>query len=222
MKQSVLILSAAILALAGCGASETAAAPSGERGSFELPNDHAIGNPNAPVTVVEYASVSCGACANWHTTVYPDFKEKYIDTGEVRFVLREFPAGNPQLFLAGSMIANCADDKTPGAFFDNVKLQFERQGEIFNYAQNAPAQLRDQYAFIASEGGLSEAEMEACLADDEVRADMETRSQSGIDLGITGTPAFVINGEVRRGIFELEDFDAAIAQAKGDTSSADG
>ena len=204
---------AATLAVAACsdGAGTAAAAP-GERSSFELPNDHAIGSPDAPVTIVEYASVSCGACASWSNTVYPELKDKYIDTGKVRFVLREFPAGNYQLFLSGSMIANCADDKSPGAFFDNVKLQFERQNEIFRYAQQAPEQLRDQYFYIAEQGGLSQEEAIACLSNEDVQADMETRIQSGYDLGVSGTPAFFINGE-KTDARTLEEFDEAIEAA---------
>ena len=213
MKRTALILSSALL-LAACGESaETATAASGERSGFELPNDHAIGSVDAPVTVIEYASVSCGACANWTNTVYPEFKEKYVDTGEVRYVLREFPAGDSRLFQAGSMLANCADDKREGAFFDSVKLQFERFDDIMNTARNAPQSLRDQYVYIAKETGLSEEEMEACLADTDVLDDMQTRIQAGMDAGVSATPTFFFNGEKVKA-FTLEQFDEAIAAAK--------
>lgn len=215
MRTSLMILSALALSasLAACGDSATAPA-TGERSSFELENDHAVGRADAPVTIVEYASVSCGACASWHNEVWPEFKDKLVDTGKVRFVLREFPTGEPNLFKAGSMIANCADDKRPGAFFDSVKLQFERQGEIFRYAQQAPGQLRDQYVFIAGEGGLSEDEMLACLTDADVEADMETRIQAGYDAGVGGTPAFFING-VKSDARTAEEFIEAVAEITG-------
>ena len=213
MTRIALILSTALLAAACSDAGETATVTSGERSSFELPNDHALGSADAPVTVVEYASVSCVACANWSNTVYPDFKERYIDTGEVRYVLREFPAGDPRLFQAGSMLANCADDKRPGAFFDSVKLQFERFDDIMNTARTAPQSVRDQYVYIAKQTGLSEDEMEACLADETVRADLETRIQAGSDAGVNATPTFFVNGTKVKA-FKIEDFETAIAAAK--------
>ena len=208
--------------LAACGDADTtttATAASGERSSFELPNDHAIGSADAPVTIVEYASVVCGACANWSSTVYPELKSKYIDTGDVRFVFREFPTNPIQLFDAGVMIANCADDREPGAFFDSVKLQMERQSEILAYAAQDPAALRDQYIFLAKEGGMNAEEMEACLANEEIREEYQERTQTGYDIGISGTPNFLINGEYVKGIFTIEDFDAAIAEAKASAAS---
>lgn len=218
MKLQHLILASALTAgLAACSDSGTAVATTGERSSFELANDHAVGSADAPVTVVEYASVTCSHCANWSNTVYPAFKEKYVDTGKVRYVFREFPTPPEALADAGFMIANCADDKRAGAFMDNVKLQFERQADILRTAQLAPDQLRDQYVYLAKEGGLSEEEMEACLADQTVREDYITKVQSGLDAGITGTPAFLVNGEKVKA-FTLEDFDDAIANATGGTA----
>ena len=213
---------ASILALAACGSADdavtTAAAESGERSAVELPTDRAEGDAGAPVTVIEYASVSCGACGNWANTVYPEFKERFIDTGEVRYIFREFPAGNQQLFMTGSIIANCADRKNPGAFLPNIKLQFERQNEIFRYAQQAPEQLRDQYFFIAEQGGLSEEETLQCLTEDAdaIREEMEERWQLGFDAGVTGTPGFIVNGVYKPGLFEIDEFEAAIAEAKGE------
>jgi len=82
--------------------------------------DHAIGNPDAKVTVVEYASVTCGHCANWHTSVYPEFKAQYVDTGKVRYVFREFPTPPQRLAHTGFLIANCADENK---FFDNISMK---------------------------------------------------------------------------------------------------
>jgi len=218
-KLARLILPVAAVAFAACGDKDTEFG--GGQGAYEVEGDFALGNPEADVTVVEYASVSCGACGNWANTVYPDFKEKHIDTGEVRYVFRPFPAGNPQLYVAGTAIAICADEKTPGNFFPNIKLQFEKQEEIFRYAQLAPEQLRDQYAFIAKEGGLTETEMEECLSNDAVRARMESLSQLGYDAGVGGTPGFVVNGAYERGTFSLEQLDAQIAKARGEESAAE-
>jgi len=215
MTKRFLFLAAATL-LAACGdtATNTPMAASDGRTAFEIETDHAIGSVDAPVTVVEYASVVCGACSNWANTVYPDFKAKYIDTGDVRYVFREFPTNPIQLFDAGVMIANCADDKTPGAFFDSIKLQMERQSEILAYASQDPAALRDQYVFLAKEGGMSEDEMTACLANESVREEYQARIQTGYDIGVAATPTFIINGELKKGVFTVEDFDTAIAEAK--------
>src|SRR5262249_61306086 len=72
--------------------------------------DLVLGNADAPITVVEYASMTCGHCAHFHTTVFPTLKEKYVDTGKVRFIMREFPLDN--LAAAAAMLARCAGDRT--------------------------------------------------------------------------------------------------------------
>ena len=210
----------AAIALAACGGGDTAIASGGERGVYELANDYGEGSLDAPVTVVEYASVSCGACANWANTVYPDFKDTYVDTGEVRYIFRPFPASDPTIYAVGTKIALCAGAKDPDAFLENIKLQMEKQSEIFRYAQLAPEQLRDQYAFIAKQGGLSEDEMETCLASPEVNDELQERQQVGLDLGIGSTPTFVINGEIVKA-FKMEDFAPLIEAAKSGGGDGD-
>ena len=108
-------LSIAALALSSCG-DKNSAKPNASNGAaievdisqFEREADFAIGSETANVALVEYASVSCGHCANWHSTVYPDFKKKYIDTGKVRYIFRTFPTAPIQLADAGHKIAMCA------------------------------------------------------------------------------------------------------------------
>lgn len=190
-------------------ATETAATNS-ERTAFERSDDHAIGNPNAAVTVVEYASVSCGACANWHQTVYPDFKQKYVDTGKVRYVFREFLAGQAQMADAGFMIALCAaDDK----YFQNIKLQFDRQAQMFEFAQRG--QLREAYINLAKASGLSEDGFIDCMKNEDLREQYMDRMQSGVDAGVTGTPSFFINGE-KHAVFTLETIEAVILPLLGE------
>ena len=93
-----------------------------------------LGDPAAPVTVVEYASLTCPHCARFHTEVLPEFKKKYIDTGKVYFVFREFPLD--QLSLAAFMLARCA---APGGYFPMVELLFTRQQEWAFVENPAPA-----------------------------------------------------------------------------------
>lgn len=209
------LIGASIVALSACGGGGgTSNAVSGG-GDYETEGDHAIGNPDAAVTVVEYASVVCGACANWHNNVYPEFKAKYIDSGLVRFVFREFPTSPENLARAGFLIANCVPEDR---FFDNISLQFKRQTQIFAAAGNGT--VRNEYINIAKAGGLSEAEFEACLTNEDEIKRYEDVVKAGIDAGVSSTPTFFVNGEKGTGtnLFLLEDFDAALAPLLGDDS----
>lgn len=201
------VLGFAALGLVACGGDDTATKSSGnlERSQYELAGDHAIGDPNAPITVVEYASVTCGACANWHAAVYPELRKKYIDTGKVRFVFREFPTPPENLATVGFLIANCAaEDK----FFQNISLQFERQRELINSAREGRA--RAEYEALAKVAGLSTAEYEACLKDEDERAKLDAVIREGRERGISSTPSFIING-VQEKVFTLEQFEEKFA-----------
>ena len=95
--------------------------------------DLIIGNADAPITVVEYASMTCGHCANFHTNVFPTLKEKYVDTGKVRFIMREFPLDN--LAAAASMLARCAGE---GKAFPLISALFAKQDD-WAFVQGRPA-----------------------------------------------------------------------------------
>lgn len=221
--KALFLAGATAFALAACGGDKTSPASSNPdaRSSYELPDDHAIGNVNAKATIVEHASVVCGACANWHNTVYPDLKKKYIDSGLVRFVFREFPTSPETLAQAGFLIANCAGEDR---FFDNISLQFKRQPQIFDAARKGS--VKDEYIAIAKAGGLSEADFEACLVNEEEIARYETIVKHGIDAGVTGTPTFFINGEKEdrtdsgMKVFTLESFDEILRPILGEDAPA--
>lgn len=188
-KLTALTLATAVL-VSACGDSGVKSTASAGTSAFEVAGDHAIGNPDAKVTLVEYASVVCGHCASWHEGVYPEFKKNYIDTGKVRYVFREFPTAPETLARTGFLIANCADETK---FFDNISLQFKQQKQVFQAARDGKA--REIYTNIAKSAGLSEAEFEACLSNQEEIDRYEAVVQGGIDAGVTGTPAFFLNGE---------------------------
>ncbi len=200
--------------LTACGGGETttstnAPAASGERSEYERPDDHAIGNPNAAVTVIEYASVSCYACGVWHNTVYPEFKKKYIDTGKVRFIFREFMASDPTMAHTGFSLALCVpEDK----YFQNIDQQFKKQEQFFEFARRR--QLREAYIAFAKQSGLSEEEFISCITNPEIREAYMSRMQEGLDIGITGTPGFVVNGQKVGS--SLEDLEAAILPLLGE------
>lgn len=227
IRTSLLIGTAALLA--ACGNAEPTAdattpsatttategnatvAPTAERTSFERPDDHAIGRVDAPLVVVEYASVTCPGCAYWHQTVYPDFKARYIDTGKVRFVFREFLTGNPQLAEAGFKIALCADSDN---YFKNIKLQFDRLQQISQMAQAGNA--RTAYINLAKASGLSEEEFATCMANEAHRDLINSKMEQGFDEGVTGTPAFFINGKPAK-IGSVEAMDEVLMGLLGET-----
>ncbi|MDB2437930.1 DsbA family protein [Hellea sp.] len=187
------IVGVAALTLVACGSNETTSSTptvGGSTSEYLLPNDHVTGSPDAPVTLVEYASVACSACAGWHNQVYPEFKKKYVDTGKVRYVFREYVTGVPEYADAGFMIALCAPEEN---YFKNISFQFKRFSQIMKMGQQGKA--RDAYIGIAKSAGLSEDEFVTCLQNTTLRDEYKAKMQTGVDMGVGSTPAFFINGE---------------------------
>ncbi len=190
-----------IAALASLASAAAAAAPA----SPPARDDMSLGNPKAKVTVVEYASVGCPHCAVWGTTVFPEFKKAYIDTGKARFVYREMLTGNTTLAAAGFLTARCAG---PTKYFQVVDGVYRAQAEI--------AQTGDGYAplvKIAKDAGLTEDQFNACLKDPAQVAALEARDKRAEADGVTGTPTFKVNGKTVEGEVSLEALGAAIAHA---------
>ncbi len=214
--KTTLLISATALVLTACSDKGTSTSKStdGKRTSYELPTDHALGNPDALVTVVEYASVTCGACANWHETVWPDFQAKYVDTGKVRFIYREFPTGNVSLANVGHLLANCAG---PDKFFGMIGVQMKRQRQILSAGSNVKA----EYVALAKSAGMSEADFDACMSNQEQTERLQSVLDGGINAGVTGTPTFFINGEKYNTnvVYSVEDFDKIIAPLLGEPVS---
>lgn len=169
---------AALATVAGCSPKSTGGSADG---------DMALGaGPDAKVTVVEYASITCGHCAVWNEQVWPEFKAKYVDNDKVRFVFREFPTPPQDVAVAGFLIARCAgDDK----YFDVVHDIMASQAEWM-----AGVQPRVSLNRIGQAAGLSPAQIDACVRDKDAIAAMEKRIQTAIGAGISGTPAFFVNG----------------------------
>ncbi len=148
--------------------------------------DITVGKADAPVTIVEYASMTCGHCANFHTKVLPTLKQKYIDTGMVRLVLREFPLDN--LAAAASMLTRCAG---PEKTYDLAAKLFAEQ-EVWAFGTSkVPALLK-----IAEGSGFTKDSFDKCLKDEKLLENIKaTRDKANKSYGVNSTPTFFINGK---------------------------
>ena len=167
-----------------------------------LPVDHVLGDPKAPVTIVEYASLTCSHCAHFHIQILPDLKKKWIDTGKVKLVYRDFPLD--QVAVKAGQIAECAGkDK----YFGVLDIIFRSQPQ---WAAGA-----DPIAELAKPlriAGLGETEIKACLANDAMLNAVLNDYRSGETLGVNATPTLFIGGQLYRGSRSVEDIDAALAK----------
>jgi protein-disulfide isomerase len=163
--------------------------------------DQVLGAENAPVTIIEYASMTCPHCSHFHKTVYPDLKKKYIETGKVRFIFREFPLD--PLAAAASMLARCAGkDK----FFPLIEAFFDAQSE---WVVQKP--LQPMFA-IAKQAGFTQQSFDECLANQQMLSGIEeSRTRAAQKLNVNSTPTFFINGKIHRGALTVEELDKQIA-----------
>jgi protein-disulfide isomerase len=165
----------------------------------QLP-DMALGKADAPVTIVEYASMTCPHCAHFAETTLPTIKTNYIDTGKARLILREFPF-DPRA-EAGFMLARCSGDK----YFPMVDVLFEQQ-QTWAAAQDARSALLQ----LSRLAGFSEDSFQRCLTDqkllDQIRS---VRDRGTNDFGVDSTPTFFINGKVYKGAMTVEEMSAVI------------
>jgi protein-disulfide isomerase len=175
-----------------------------------LPDDMDLGNPQAKVTVVEYASVGCPVCAKWQKEVYPAFKAKYVDTGKVHYIFREMlVGGGPEIAVAASgfLVARCAGKDKYFAVNDAI---FKNQEQAFQ----AP---RETLTDIAKSVGMTEDGFNKCINDETALKALNDRVErhNRVD-HVNSTPTFVINGKAMEpGYHTLEEVDAAIKAAGG-------
>lgn len=169
-----------------------------------VPDEMSLGNPRAPVTVVEYASLGCPHCAVWARDVFPAFKKTYIDTGKVRFVLKEMLFGNSTLAAAGFMTARCAG---PAKYFQVVDAIFDQQAQIEEGGVKAMLK-------VAQAAGLTEDQFKACLQNQAALDTLQTRTDRYVsDDKITGTPTFVIGKQKLEGDQTMAQLATAIDAA---------
>ncbi len=163
--------------------------------------DMVMGDPAAKVTIVEYSSMTCPHCANFHENTLPGLKEKYIDTGKVKLVFREFPF-DPRA-AAAFMLARCAPE---GQYFPMVDVLYKQQ-QVWASAVDARVPMLQ----IAKLAGFTQESFEACLKNqellDKVRAVFDKAAK---DYGVESTPTFFINGEKHTGALSLEEMSKII------------
>jgi len=164
--------------------------------------DIAIGSAKAPVTITEYSSMSCPHCAAFGQNVFPMLRSKYIDTGKVRFVFREFPLDIKA--AAASILARCAGKGDSEKYLGAVETLFKLQERLM-------AQTKDTLIYVGKLHGLSEQEVETCEKDqaqfDKLNADQRYAHQ---ELKVTSTPTFFLNGVRLQGSMSFEELEERI------------
>lgn len=163
-----------------------------------LKSDHVMGKSTAPIIMVEYASLSCPHCAHFSNSVLPELEKKYIDTGKLRYILRQFPLNEPA--LKGAMLVDCVGDQSDEKYYIFSKVLFDAQNKWAfdnNYMEGLET--------IANVGGLSKGEFMGCInnTDREMKV-LKAKKTATDELGVPHTPYIFINGEVYEGDRSLE------------------
>ena len=157
-----------------------------------------MGDDKAPVTVIEYASMTCPHCAHFQETTFPELKKRYIDTGKVRYIFREFPLDN--LAAAAFMLARCAGKDDKDKYFALIDTLFKQQRQWAVEKPLAPL------LAIAKQAGFTEESFKACLANQQVLDGIESVRKRAVDtFKVQSTPTFFINGTSYPGALSIED-----------------
>lgn len=165
-------------------------------------NDNIVGDVNAPITLVEYSSMTCPHCANFHQLTVPELKKKYIDTGKVRYVIREFPLD--RVAFAAAALARCAGEKK---FFPFVELLFSQQ-ERWVRGPGSPA---PRLFKMAKQAGFDQDSFNACMRNKDVSDRIEKVMAKGRDEHkVTSTPTLFLNGIKLEGENSLAEIEKAM------------
>jgi protein-disulfide isomerase len=166
------------------------------------PNDHVMGDPNAPITLLEYASLTCPHCAAFHTQILPEIKKKWIDTGKVKLVYRDFPLD--QVAAKAAQIAECAPKDR---YFGVIDLIFRGQQQ-WATASDPISELGKPLRIA----GLGEKEIKDCLANDAKANEVIADYKGGEVLGVNSTPTLFIDGKQYQGARSVDELDATFAK----------
>jgi protein-disulfide isomerase len=164
--------------------------------------DMALGSATAPITIVEYSSLTCPHCAAFAENVLPMLQSKYIDTGKVRFVSREFPLESKA--AAASMLARCAAGGDASKFFDATMMLFRQQQDLIEHTT-------DTLTAVGGKFGMSQAAVESCVKDDAALDKLQADQNFAYrELKVDATPTFFINGERLKGSMSFEELEAKL------------
>jgi len=196
---SLSIVDAAVLSTVGAAANDMTALVARP---VALP-DMVIGSATAPITIVEYSSLTCSHCAAFAENVFPMLQSKYIDAGKVRFVSREFPLEVKA--AAASMLARCAANGDPSKFFDATTMLFRQQQELIE-------RTTETLTVIGGKFGMDQAAVETCIKDDATLDKLQADQNFAYrELNVDATPTFFINGEQLKGSVSFEELEAKLA-----------
>jgi len=202
---AALVLTLAALGLSACGggagpAAETAI-PLKEQMLEPGPlGEREYGNRNAPVTIIEYASLTCPHCRNYHAKVFPKVKRQYVDTGKVRYIIREFPIGRSAGTAA--IATRCAPK---AKYLPMTEAFLSRQREWVSQEVRP-----DAIYSVAKSSGMSRAEFDKCLSNQAIIDGLTEVKQRGRKYGVIGTPTLFINGQKLQGEVTFEEVKALI------------
>ena len=166
------------------------------------PTDHVLGDPNAPITVIEYASLTCPHCAAFHVQILPEIKKKWIDAGKVKLIYRDFPLD--QVAAKAAQIAECGGKDR---YFGVIDLIFRGQQQ-WATASDPLAELAKPLRIA----GLGEKEIKECLANDAKANEVVADYKGGEALGVNSTPTLFIDGKQYQGARSVEELDATFAK----------
>lgn len=183
------------------GAASSSSAPANQAALQIRPTDMVIGSPDAKVTIIEYASLTCPHCAAFHANTLPALKERYLDTGKAKLAFRDFPLDG--LALRAAMVAHCAGNDR---YFGMLGILFGRQVQ-WATAQDPLLAI----AGIARQAGMSEDQFKTCIADKAVeKTVLDSALEADKSLGVNATPTFFINGQKFSGEMSIEQMAAII------------
>lgn len=170
------------------------------------PLDMVMGKADAPVTIVEYASTTCGHCAHFHKTTFPDLKKNWLDTGKAKLIYRDFPTGPAGLSLGASMIAHCSG---PDRYFGVLGMIMDQQDKWLG--SNDPL---DALKKLVRFAGMTGADVDACLQRKDLLEGIQARAEAGNkEYNIDSTPSFLINGKLQVGALSYPEMDKLLTEA---------
>ena len=171
-----------------------------EKSALEISEDEfVIGNKNAPITIIEYASMSCSHCASFHNNTLPDIKKEYIDTGKVRMVFRDYPFNYPALL--GSMMMQCIESD---ARYDYMNALYKLQN---TWVHKDPKISKKELYKIMQSGGMTKDEFNECYSNlDNENLILEGVMAAQKDFNIKSTPSFIVNGNLIEGNKNIKEF----------------